>query len=174
MRLDEDAQHELGTSSRLRDRRRGAGSVKLSAPSLSPYLTCGKGFDAPQEVGNILDGHLEAEGVCSERQHLWLLEELAPPAGLRRHDSLRDGKEEKKKKRQTVREGTREAFCLGEKHLSLIDCSTVPVPLLLQRRRTSRTSHVSVTTLRISGLKLRKRVSEEAWRGRRQKLRLLN
>lgn len=65
-------------------------STLASGPCLRrlQYLTCGEGFDAPQELGNILYGHLEAEGVRSERQHLWLLEELTPSARLRRHDSL--------------------------------------------------------------------------------------
>lgn len=75
-------------------------------------------------MGNILDGHLEAEGVRSERQHLWLLEELPPPAGLRRHDSLWDGKEEEKKKeKRDVREGTREVLSRRETPDCLLDCS---------------------------------------------------
>lgn len=53
------------------------------------YLTCGKGFDAPQELGDVLDRHLEAEGVRSERQRLWLLKELTPCGRLGGHHSLR-------------------------------------------------------------------------------------
>lgn len=63
--------------------------LHLAAAAVIGYLTCGKGFDAPQELRNVLDGHLEAEGVCSERQHLWLLQELTASGLLCSHHSLR-------------------------------------------------------------------------------------
>ncbi|TNN58370.1 hypothetical protein EYF80_031433 [Liparis tanakae] len=49
------------------------------------------------ELGNILDGHLEAEGVRSKRQHLRLFEELTTSGLLCSHHSLegrRKGKEQ--------------------------------------------------------------------------------
>lgn len=54
------------------------------------YLTRGKGLDGPEELRNILDGHLQAEGVRSERQHLGLLQELTPSGPLCCHHSLQD------------------------------------------------------------------------------------
>lgn len=62
------------------------------------YLTRGKGLDRPEELRNILDGHLQAEGVRSERQHLGLLQELTPSGPLCCHHSLQDkaGREIKK------------------------------------------------------------------------------
>lgn len=62
------------------------------------YLTRGKGLDGPEELRNILDGHLQAEGARSERQHLWLLQELTPSGPLCCHHSLQDkpGREIKK------------------------------------------------------------------------------
>lgn len=42
----------------------GDGSVLLlQALRGSAYLTRGEGFDAPQEVRHVLDGHLKAEGI---------------------------------------------------------------------------------------------------------------
>lgn len=54
------------------------------------YLTSGKGLDGPEELRNILDGHLQAEGVRSERQHLGLLQELTTSGPLCCHHSLQD------------------------------------------------------------------------------------
>ena len=69
-------------------------SCRVSNESVSPeakdrrYLAGGEGFNAPQELRDILDGHLQAEGVPSERQHLGLLEELTTSARLRGDHSL--------------------------------------------------------------------------------------
>lgn len=84
------------------------------------YLTCSKGFDVPEELGNILDGHLEAKGVCSERQHLWLLKELTASAPLCRHHSLerRYGKERNQRRRRQQGE-TQYRRKTNEKHLKL-------------------------------------------------------
>lgn len=72
------------------------------------YLTCGKGFDAPQELGNILDGHLEAEGVRSKRQHLWLLEELTSSGLFCSHHSLKVREGGKRKGKETWKQMKRE------------------------------------------------------------------
>lgn len=55
---------------------------------LACYLTGGEGFDAPQKLRDILDGHLQTEAVSFEEQRLGLLEKLTSSTGLSSDHSL--------------------------------------------------------------------------------------
>ncbi len=55
---------------------------------LASYLTGGKGFDVPQKLRDILDGHLETEAVSFEEQHRGLLEKLTSSTGFSSNHSL--------------------------------------------------------------------------------------
>lgn len=55
---------------------------------LESYLTGGEGFDVPQKLRDILDGHLQTEAVSFEEQHLGLLEKLTSSTGFSSNHSL--------------------------------------------------------------------------------------
>lgn len=57
---------------------------------LACYLTGGEGLDAPEDLGNVLDGHLQAGAARPERQHLGLLQETTPPGPLGCDHGLQD------------------------------------------------------------------------------------
>ncbi len=56
---------------------------------LACYLTGGEGFDVPQKLRDILDGHLQTEAVSFEEQHLGLLEKLTSSTGFSSNHSLK-------------------------------------------------------------------------------------
>lgn len=58
---------------------------------LACYLTGGEGLEAPEEVREVPDGHLQAAAAGSERQHLGLLQETTPPGALGQDHRLEEG-----------------------------------------------------------------------------------
>lgn len=60
---------------------------------LAGYLTGGEGLDAPEQLRDVLDGHLQAAAARSERQHLGLLQQTTPSGPLGCNHGLQEAPE---------------------------------------------------------------------------------